>query len=396
MNKFEQISWSEEEELSYKKAIDLMNNVKSKEDLDNAERILISLRNKYADCVEFRINLSKIYINKKEYDNAINELEYIISGNNKGLKSCTGDALERVEAISLHKIGTAHYFKKNYQDAKSYYLRSLDKLKDKPGLSEEFRAIFLNDLGSAFCKLNRFADAQDMFKQASDLAPNNVHLKYNLAESYYDQGLIDKAKEAYQSALAIIEKNLQKELNEEEKTKLELTKAKILINIGRIELIEGVYDAAEVSLKLAEYIYNSNAFSLEKISLIHRSHESENINSLHNNLGVLYFKQDSFNEAKKEFRQALNAKTKSARTYNNLANVYAKQNNKEMAIKLYEIALKYNPKLKSAKNNISILTKEQTSNWWSWWFGKRDGKFLFGCFLTLCLFLLIASVSSNI
>lgn len=392
MDQLERIELPVEYNTCYSEATTLLDKHITQEDLKKAEEKLLKLSEKYPYCVEFKRKLGLLYLLKKDFDKAIAEFDYIVSGKNKKLSSCTEETWEKIEAWSLHNIGTAHFLNKNYPEAESYYSSSLNKIKGDTKLFKELGAAFLNDLGAVFCKLKKYEKAQKQYEQASNLDPNNGYFRFNLGESYYDRGLLDKAKESFENALTIFDKNLQQESDEGTRTNLELIKAKILINIGRVELVEGIYDSAEVRLKLAEDIYNSKASFIEKLSLFKRSHENENINSLHNNLGILYTKRESFDEAKKELKLALKAKPNSARTYNNLANVYAKQNNKEMAEKLYKEALRLNSDLKSAKENIRLLGETQAKNWWGWWFSKRDIKAGVGGLVVFFLFALIASI----
>lgn len=391
LNQLDQISLQGDDATCFNDAIDLMNK-KTKESLKIAEEKLMELSKKYPECVDFKHKLGLIYLQREDYENAIKEFNFIFSEKGKGLKSCTGKTREEFEARSLENIGTVYFSKKNYQEAEKYYTKCINKIKDNDELLKKLGAMVFSDKGAALSKLGKYAEAQDQYEQASNLDQKDGYLKFNIGNLYYERGLMDKARESFQSALTLFEEILKQESNADKKNSLELAKAKTLINVGRIELIEGNFDSAEVSLKLAEDIYNSKESVLKELPQINQSQENENINSLHNNLGILYLNRESFEEAKKEFRKALKAKPDSAQTYNNLANVYAKQNNKEMAEKLYKTALRFNSKLCSAKRNLELLNEAPAMSWWNWWFSKTDAKAGIGALIVIFIFLLTGSI----
>jgi tetratricopeptide (TPR) repeat protein len=392
MNQLVNMSLLEDDEKCYSRTIASLNKAKNKGELELAEKELQKLEKKYQECVDIKINIGKILLQKRDYNGAIKQFEEIISEKNKDLKSCTGKTWNEIRAISFKSIGASHFFQKNYLDAEKNYKQALDEIKANPDLLKKHEGDYSGNLAAAFDKLGKKREAIDLIERVVKLMPEDGYWRYNLAESYYNRGLLEKAKESYQDAFYIFDKKFQNESDEGKKTSLERIKAKILIDIGRVELIEGSYDSAEASLKMAVDIYNSKAFSLEKLPPIDRSNENENVNSLHNNLGLLYLKRESFDEAKSEFLHALKAKPSSAQTYNNFANVYATQNNKDVAKLLYKIALKLNPELKSAKKNISILNNTQAMSWWNWWFSSGISKGFVGILVIISLFALIASI----
>ncbi len=74
---------------------------------------------------------------------------------------------------------------------------------------------------------------------------------------------------------------------------------------------------------------------------------------VHNNLGIVYLRQGSINEAITQFKQALELKPDYLNAHNNLGNAYAYQGLFDLAIAEYEQALRLNPGLFVVRNNLN-------------------------------------------
>lgn len=214
---------------------------------------------------------------------------------------------------------------------------------------------------------------------------------------------LEKLKESIYKEIGITEPldNLKNDLNAFEKEfpftteNLKLEKASILTNIGRIETDNENYINAEIKYDESNKIYTELMPYLEKATKLSmgKYKEKENISSLHNNWGILYYKQDRIDEAIKEFN-ITKRYSESARAYNNLGNSYFKKGDKIKATENYLIALEINPALKETKENLKLLKEEKDNpaNWWDWWFNSRSkGKFIAGIILILMFFLTIAA-----
>ncbi len=75
----------------------------------------------------------------------------------------------------------------------------------------------------------------------------------------------------------------------------------------------------------------------------------------HNNLGLVYFKQQRFDEAIKEYTMALKLNPNYAEAHNNLGVAYREKGEINKAIGHYEIAIKLNPDYDSVYNNLGVL-----------------------------------------
>lgn len=204
---------------------------------------------------------------------------------------------------------------------------------------------------------------------------------------------------------AIIElsKNLRYNLTEFHKTaslssisdQFKLAKASILTNVGRIETDRENYLHAEYIFNEARGIYGElKPYFDAGITTMSQYKEWKNISALHNNIGILLYKTDRIDEARKEFNIALRY-LESARVYNNLGNTYFKKSDKVKATECYLDALEINPRLKEAKENLRMLKedKEKTANWWEWWFNSQSkGKFITGLVLIFMFLSVIITV----
>jgi tetratricopeptide (TPR) repeat protein len=380
---------SPEEKKQYR---ELLNSIK--EDLNNNKKIEaesklngIKDNQKYRDCVEHRYWFGVFYILNKDYEKAINELNGIISEKDKNFCKCLPeDGLEKFLALVLHDLGSAYYLQGDYSAAEKNYKLALEKNGKNPE--------YLNDLGEAYSKLKKYKEAQDSFLKALNENSNNGYFEYKLGGNYYDWGLLDEAETSFNKAFEIYSRKFRDEQDNVKKANLELMQAAILVDIAKVQIIQSRNEVAEINLKSALNIYNSRESYINNLLPIMRSNVNENISALHNNLGVIYYKKNSYAEAINEFKEALKRNPNSARSYNNLANVHAKKGDKDTAEKLYNEALKIKP-LAAAHINLKLIKETQAKtaiSWWDWWFNKRDTKAALGIMLFLVLFLLIASI----
>lgn len=129
-------------------------------------------------------------------------------------------------------------------------------------------------------------------------------------------------------------------------------------------------------------------------NLSHSDYKLESI--LHNNLGVLYYDNGLYEEAKKEYKKSITINNKMAEAYNNIAAIYNEENQIERAQKLVNTAHRLNKNLKIAEYNLDRLNYGKRLDWWDWWFGfdkqifkLTNTKQIFGAFLLTLLFLII-------
>ncbi len=144
---------------------------------------------------------------------------------------------------------------------------------------------------------------------------------------------------------------------------------------------------------------------IEKLTPWGKRKEQRIIAALHTNMGLLYYKRGSLDEARKEYMEALTM-AELPETYNNLAAISNKEGAKENAEFHLNNALRVNPRFKPALTNLEKLTRG-TTNWCDWWFepiqSESSGKFaslkckyhrkwILGSLLVFTLILLVADM----
>jgi tetratricopeptide (TPR) repeat protein len=309
---------------------------------------------------------------KNGYAQVFRGLAFFQKGNltkaNEDFKAALIEFDDRIAKMKIHK----DHIKKPLKDLRE----SSDKFIKTPSSSTEERK----------SKFKTFKDAFETFKDAFEKEGG----KAEELKEFENTTKLDGGSE--QSLKLDDLKNEMNALESKFSTdQLKLEKASILTNIGRLELEKGNYENASKRFKDSKDIYDDVKTYLNQLqNKSVKCKEFDNISALHNNLGILHYKQDHLDDAIKEFILALNY-SDSARAYNNLGNAYYKKNDNASAIENYLMALELDPELKEAKKNLNSLkeAKEKSGNWWEWWFsGQSWIKKISGTIL-LVLFLLI-------
>jgi tetratricopeptide (TPR) repeat protein len=306
----------------------------------------------------FLNDLGHLYFDWARYDEAIEQYNKVIDEDPKN-----GYA-QIFSGLAYYQKGNFAKAKRDFEDTLNEFNARIENilvLKDlKESIDDFIKAPKKNALAELCSKLNKISkqnESEELIKFKEIL--NKLSEEINNPRS---QEWITFIK-----ASSVMYIKFQDSL-----THLKLEKASILTNLGRIEIETRNYDRAEKRFKESKEIYEGLMTYLNKPPRIAK--EFENLSALHNNLGILYYKQDRLNDAIKEFAEATDY-SESARAYNNLGNAYYKKNDTVNATENYLKALNIDPEQKEAKNNLNQLrdAKEKTSNWWEWWF---DGKSL--------------------
>jgi tetratricopeptide (TPR) repeat protein len=255
---------------------------------------------------------------------------------------------------------------------------------------------FLNDLGHLYFEWGKYDEAIEQYNKVIEKDEKNGYAQVFRGLAFFQKGNLTKANEDFKAALIEFDDRIAKMKDHKDHIgHLKLEKASILTNIGRLELEKGNYENAGKRFKESKGIYDEVATYLDQLpsTSIEKCKEFENISALHNNWGILYYKQDRLDDAMKEFITAMDH-SESARAYNNLGNTYYKKNDKVNAIENYLMALELDPELKEAKKNLDLLKddKEKSGNWWDWWFsGQSWSKKIVGTILVMLFLLIVVS-----
>ena len=85
--------------------------------------------------------------------------------------------------------------------------------------------------------------------------------------------------------------------------------------------------------------------------------EPENLALIHNALGYVYFAQEQYDLAIRNYKEAVKLKTDYVTGYNNLGHAYEKKKLNSPALEAYEEALKLDPKNSTAKRRCQSLRR---------------------------------------
>lgn len=185
------------------------------------------------------------------------------------------------------------------KEAEKYLVKGLKKFKNHPELS--------NALGNLYLSTRRIDLAVSTFQKASELAPNNVDLNYNLARALIEKNALKQARIAAEKVLALVPNHVQ--------TKLIL---------------------ADIFSKQSDF--NEAIIVLKDVLAI----SPENIVAL-NNIANLYRKIEDYEQALKHFELALSKTNANPTIFRNYAAVLALSNQRERAEMVYLKALKVAP-----------------------------------------------------
>jgi len=196
----------------------------------------------------YQCNVGLVYLNNGQIDLAVPYFQKSLS-------------LNPDYDLALSSLGIAHTMKRNFQDAERYFLKAL---KVNPGLAE-----IHNYLGTIYLEMGNVEKAEAEYRKT--LQDENYQSKelplYNLAKLYLEQGKLKEARRFVDQSLS---------------QNISLTMAWILK--AKIFEKEGDYSKAIVSYQRALKISPGN-------------------NNINFDLGVAYFNNDEFSQAKRIFQQ---------------------------------------------------------------------------------------------
>jgi len=342
---------------------------------------------------------------KETFRKAEKEFLYIVNSiiNNKNaflldLDWEKKESAKSLLALTYHDLAVIYIYISHFLDAERCLLEAVKLVREEARAST--LAWFLNDLGWLYYKRGRFQEAIEQYEKVLDIefSDDEMHLRgypyFYRALAKFQLGDLLAASNDLNQAQDIFERKVQS--IKEKSSELDSIRAAILTNMGRIEIVQCKFRIAEDTLKKAGALYDRlEQDYIGNITPVMRRRELENISALHNNLGILYYKQNNLTEAEKEFHKALKYFPDSGRANNNLGAVYAKSGDREEAIGHYLKALSISPGMEAAENNLKLLKEaaDKRSNWWEWWFDKGSyPKKATGCVLIVMLGILLAGM----
>lgn len=249
-----------------------------------------------------------------------------------------------------------------YSQAKIWYERCRDKVKERFGDKHSYLATSCSNLASIYQAQGQYSQAETLHKQALETRcklfreehPDTAESLNNLALLYNEQGRYEEAEFLYKQAL-----EMRYELFGEE----HLDIAESLTNLAWLYSDQGRYEEAE-SLFLQTLKMRQR--------LLHANHPR--IANSFNALASCYYYQERYEESEQIYSQALNLYKELlgekhrdvAIASNNLAQVYSKQQKYEAAEPLFTKALEIqkhilgemHPDVATGLNNLAALYED--------------------------------------
>lgn len=277
--------------------------------LYEAENILKSIA-KEEEAGEGYLNahryLGMLYLEMENFDKAISELSMIVK-----IKEATKYTKDPVSAVKFrnlakecpkgfdkeveetghlawvyHDLGMAYLGKADCEMAEKYLLKAYDIPEDK-------KNIFRNDLGWLYYKWNKPEEAIEKFKASVNKGDNSGFPHFYLGLAEIKAGRLVSAKEWLNEAISIFDTNAHDPNDKSKRIFYELMKASALNNLGRIEMDNGEYrNSKRLFLEgLAICERQECQEYIKRLSPRRKTKESITIAALHNNLGLLHYKQ---------------------------------------------------------------------------------------------------------
>jgi tetratricopeptide (TPR) repeat protein len=287
---------------------------------------------------------------------------------------------KEARAWTYHDLGYCLLADGKYEEAKAWLELAIPET-----LEKGTKKWFYNDLGYYYYKIKNYNNSYIYHSLALKLDPEDPYTRNFLGLTHYKKLDFDAASSEFEEALNILQRRLglsssiardgETRLNEELKSLPKdhdryaiLLAADILTNMSRIEIDKRDDDFAESLLKKAKMIYGVNWQWIEMLVPIRIRTMKENLSAIHNNFGLISYKQGIGEKAKAEYEKALEL-AKLAQYYYNLGILFKDEGQREKAKKQFTEAYRLDPTLTDAKAYLDSIEEAKGSDWWRWWFG---------------------------
>ncbi|CAF1460927.1 unnamed protein product [Adineta steineri] len=266
---------------------------------------------------------------------------------------------DKDKADIYHQFGSIEYGRKNYQEALTFYKKSLD-IREKilppnhPDLAKSY-----NNIGVVHNTMGNYPEALSYYKKVFEIDQQSLSPDHpDLAKSYNNIGLVHANMRDYPKALSCYEKALG--IKQQSLPHTHPSLASSCSNIGIVHANMRDYPKA--------LLYHEKALEIQKQSLPH-NHPS--LAHSYNNIGVVYKIMGNYPEALSYYEKTLEIQQQLlppnhsdlAMSYINVGLVYKNMENYSKALYYYEKDLEiqqqllpsYHPDLASSYNNTGLV-----------------------------------------
>jgi len=242
-------------------------------------------------------------------------------------------------------------------EAVTVYQRALS-VPPEPWREGKDHYIACNNLGNVYLDQERYQEALESFKRASQIRPESPTVLYNLGRAYEKVGAWEEAVRTYKKLLST--KHLFPHLLFPD----------ILFNLSEIYYAHGQLARSEESLRRAIEIRPDFAEAYFNLADIHlaRGDNSQAVRlydkvlSLKPGFAEAYYNKGNalvglgrLDDAEENYRKAISLKPGAPSFHNNLGNILMLKKNYSEAAKAYQVALSYNSDFGSAHLNLGII-----------------------------------------
>jgi Flp pilus assembly protein TadD len=222
-----------------------------------------------------------------------------------------GNVPEDADAAALHLLGQKRILAREGAAAVPILALAYRKDPSNPYIT--------GDYATALLQCGFLPEAIIHAQKARELAPDDVDIAANLAQTYQIAGRLGEAVTAYRKAIEVAPKD-----------------AAVYNNLAVLLVLSDVY-GAEKAVRTAVKLAPDNP-------------------TYHVNLGYILFRQQRFAEAETVLRRALERDPQNADAYNQLGLVFAARHTNQWAKEAFQKALERNPNHRAAKENLRAMS----------------------------------------
>lgn len=269
-------------------------------------------------CEENYLELGKLYILEKNYEEALGVYESLLKVNSANVQA-------------LINAGSIHFYLQNIDKSIDYYTRASEQ--------ETSFTIYLN-LGNAYAELGNFDEAMKNYSKALKLEPKNAALFNAIALLYQDKKDYVSANVFYDKAIAI-----------EQNPETYLSKATVMMAMHVYkEAVNLLLKAISLDKTFVKaYICLANCYSsMKDFNNANKYFEIcyEIMPSFYQAYvchGISYSDERKIDKAIEKYQQAIGVNPNMPNAYILLGNIYVEQQKYKEAIQLYEKAVSIQP-----------------------------------------------------
>ena len=248
-----------------------------------------------------------------------------------------------VEALT--NKGVALFRLERYQSAIKSYTEALE-------INAFYSKVWINN-GLAFYFMKRHEDAIESYRHC-------IEIGSQVRQSLILQGIVLYDLEKYEEAIAVYDQ-VARISSESEKSLAYILR-------GEANQARGKYALAMEDFKMvSDARYNYRKYF---------------------NIGICHFQLGFYDDAERDYRDAINAKPEFVDAFYNLGVLYNSEGKRERALKTFETCESIDRNFQKAREARTRLQEIEQSDWYDWWFKKTGGKrFLGGLLLSITLVL---------